>query len=118
MANGKKQHVFYTVSKRTRIKRATLYIMFRRPENRRRSLASDKPIEETVNMNELISLMQTDPPGIVGETLDFCLYECSIEDAPDAEEVAQWRDILKARGGKFVRLADICQTWLDEEADK
>ena len=95
--------------------------MFRRPENRRRSLASDKPIEETeetVNMNELTNLMQTEAPGIVGETLDFCLYECSIEDAPDAEEVAQWRDILKARGGKFVRLADICQTWLDEEADK
>lgn len=118
MANGKKQHVFYTVSKRTRIKQATLRIMFRRPENGRRSLTSDKPIEETVNMSELTSLMQTEAPGIVGETLDFCLYECSIEDAPDAEEVAQWRDILKARGGKFVRLADICQTWLDEEADK
>ena len=44
-------------------------------------------------MNELTSLMQTEAPGIVGETLDFCLYECSIEDAPDAEEVAQWRDI-------------------------
>ena len=41
-----------------------------------------------------------------------------LKSAPDAEEVAQWRDILKARGGKFVRLADICQTWLDEEADK
>ena len=56
-------------------------------------------------MNELTSLMQTETPGIVGETLDFCLYECSIEDAPDAEEVAQWRDILKARGGKFVRFS-------------
>ena len=74
-------------------------------------LTGDKPIKETVNMNELTSLMQTEAPGIVDETLDFCLYECSIE-------VAQWRDILKARGGKFVRLADICQTWLDEEADK
>ena len=95
---------FYTVSKRTRIKRATLYIMFRRPENRRRSLASDKPIEETVNMNELTSLMQTEPPGIVGETLDFCLYECSIEDAPDAEEVAQWRDILKGAGWEICPL--------------
>ena len=25
-------------------------------------------------MNELTSLMQTEAPGIVGETLDFCLY--------------------------------------------
>lgn len=33
-----------------------------------------------------------------------------------AEEVAQWRDILAARGGKFLRLSKICQTWLDEEA--
>ena len=92
MANGKRQHVFYTVSKRTRIERATLRIMFGRPENRRRSLTSDKPdkpIEETVNMNELTSLMHNEAPGIVGETLDFCLYECSIEDAPDAEEVAK-----------------------------
>ena len=32
-----------------------------------------------------------------------------------AAEVAQWRDILAARGGKFTRLAQICQTWLDEE---
>ena len=118
MANGKRQRVFYTVSKRAQIKRAALHISSDGLINRRRSLASDKPIKETVNMNELTSLMQTEAPGVVGETLDFCLYECSIEDAPDAEEVAQWRDILKARGGKFVRLADICQTWLDEEADK
>ena len=46
-------------------------------------------------MNELTSLMQTEAPGIVGETLDFCLYECSIEEATDAEEVEQWGDILK-----------------------
>ena len=93
--------------------------MFRRPENRQCDLTSDKPIKETVNMNELTSLMQTEAPGIVGETLDFCLYECSIEDAPDAEEVAQWRDILKVTGvEKFVRLVRYCQTWLDEEADK
>ena len=78
--------------------------MFRRPENKQCDLTSDKSIKETVNMNELTNLMQTEAPGIVGETLDFCLYECSIEDAPDAEEVAQWRDILKARGGKICPL--------------
>ncbi|MDO4248284.1 MAG: dioxygenase [Neisseria sp.] len=66
-------------------------------------------------MSELLRLMETESPGIVGETLDFWLYECSMDDAPDAEEVARWRDILNARGGKFVRLAGICQTWLDEE---
>ncbi|ENV5461128.1 ring hydroxylating dioxygenase [Neisseria gonorrhoeae] len=53
---------------------------------------------------------------VIEETLDFLLYECSIDDAPSAEEVAQWRDILAARGGKFLRLSKICQTWLDEEA--
>ena len=67
-------------------------------------------------MSELRNLMQTEPAGIVAETLDFWLYECSIDEAPAAAEVAQWRDILAARGGKFTRLAQICQTWLDEEA--
>ncbi|EGZ44471.1 hypothetical protein [Neisseria wadsworthii] len=66
-------------------------------------------------MSELIDLIKHEAPGVVGETLDFLLYECSVEDAPAAQEVAQWRDILHARGGKFVRLAGICQTWLDEE---
>ena len=55
-------------------------------------------------MSELTSLMQTEAPGIVGETLDFCLYECSIEDAPDAEEVAQWRDIFEGAGWKICPL--------------
>ena len=43
------------------------------------------------------------------------LYECSLDEAPAAEDVARWRDILRARGGKFLRLADLCQTWLDGE---
>ena len=48
-------------------------------------------------------------------TLDFWLYECSMDEAPSAAEVTQWRDILNARGGRFSRLAALCQTWLDEE---
>ena len=60
-------------------------------------------------------LTQQEAAGTVAETLDFWLYECSIDEAPAAAEVAQWRDILAARGGKFTRLAQICQTWLDEE---
>ncbi|STZ75903.1 dioxygenase [Bergeriella denitrificans] len=67
-------------------------------------------------MSELLTLIQTESVGIVEETLDFWLYECSIDEAPSREEVSQWRDILAQRGGKFGRLAQICQTWLDEEA--
>lgn len=66
-------------------------------------------------MSALRLLMETETAGLIGETLEFWLYECSVEDAPDAQEVAVWRDILQARGGKFARLAGICQTWLDEE---
>ncbi|PSJ79422.1 dioxygenase [Neisseria iguanae] len=66
-------------------------------------------------MSELIDLIQTESVGTVGETLDFLLYECSMDDAPSSEEVVQWRDVLNRRGGKFLRLAELCQTWLDEE---
>lgn len=66
-------------------------------------------------MNQLLDLVQTESVGVVEETLDFCLYECSLDDAPDKEEVKAWRDALNQRGGKFVRLATMCQTWLDEE---
>lgn len=66
-------------------------------------------------MSELIDLIETESIATVGETLDFLLYECSLDDAPNREEVAQWRDLLNKRGGKFVRLAKICQTWLEEE---
>ncbi|WP_416188897.1 dioxygenase [Neisseria sp. CCUG17229] len=68
-------------------------------------------------MSELIDLIETESVGTVEETLDFLLYECSLDDAPSREEVAQWRDLLNGRGGKFVRLAKICQTWLDEEGE-
>ena len=64
-------------------------------------------------MTQILELIQTESVGVVEETLDFLLYECSIEDAPTAEEVEQWRDILNGRSNKFIRLATICQTWLD-----
>ncbi|MCP1660826.1 dioxygenase [Neisseria perflava] len=66
-------------------------------------------------MTELFDLIQTESVGVVEETLDFWLYECSLDEAPGRDEVAQWCDMLQQRGGKFVRLAGICQTWLDEE---
>ena len=66
-------------------------------------------------VSELIDLIQTEPAGVVAETLDFLLHECSLDEAPSAEEVAQWRDLLTARGGKFLKLADACQAWLNLE---
>ena len=66
-------------------------------------------------MSELLDLIQTESAGIVAETLDFWLNECSLDEAPTAEEVTRWRNILTQRGGKFSRLATLCQTWLIEE---
>lgn len=73
------------------------------------------PPERTETMSELDRLVQTESAAIIEETLNFLLYECSIDDAPSAAEVAGWKDALNRRGGKFTRLAQICQTWLDEE---
>ena len=42
--------------------------------------------------------------------------QAAIDEAPSPEEVAQWRDILMKRGGKFERYAHLCQKWLEEEA--
>ncbi|MFQ3070413.1 dioxygenase [Neisseria polysaccharea] len=67
-------------------------------------------------MSELNRLIQTESVAVIEETLNFLLYECSIDDAPTVEEIAVWRDMLAARGRKFLRLSKICQTWLDEEA--
>ena len=77
---------------------------------------SKQTLKEHSIMSELLTLIETESAGIVAETLDFWLYECSLDEAPKPEEVAQWRDILAKRGAKFERLAAICQTWLDEEA--
>ncbi|WP_107878674.1 dioxygenase [Neisseria animaloris] len=68
-------------------------------------------------MSALTELIETESPTVVAETLDFCLHECSIDEAPSVEEVAKWRDILRRRGGKFARLSEVCQTWLEEEGE-
>ena len=78
-------------------------------------LARQTRISDGLDMTELLDLIRNESAGTVGETLDFWLYECSMDEAPSAAEVAQWRDILNARGGRFSRLAALCQTWLDEE---
>lgn len=68
-------------------------------------------------MQAVLELIGTEPSAVVAETLDFLLYECSLDEAPSPEEVRRWQEILLARGGKFVRLAQICETWLEEEAE-
>lgn len=50
-------------------------------------------------MNELLELIQTESVGTVEETLDFFLYECSLDEAPTIEEVKLLRDELDKRGG-------------------
>lgn len=51
-------------------------------------------LSDGLTMPELTDLTQQEAAGTVAETLDFWLYECSIDEAPAAAEVAQWRDIL------------------------
>ena len=67
-------------------------------------------------MTELTQLIQTDSYGEVQETLQFLLEECSLDQAPNREEIAQWRDILAMRGGKFQALAQQCQQSLNDPA--
>lgn len=65
-------------------------------------------------MSALNELIRTESPALIRETLDFLLYECSIDDTPSVEEVAQWCDILQNRGKKFLPLADLCTQWISE----
>ena len=67
-------------------------------------------------MNELIDMIRHDSFGDVQETLRFLLEECSLEELPAQEEVQQWHLILMQRGGKFVKLANVCQDFLEETA--
>lgn len=66
--------------------------------------------------HEFLDLIRHESVGIVAETLDFWLNECAISEAPSAAEVSEWQSLLAARGGKFDRLAKLCETWLEEEA--
>lgn len=66
--------------------------------------------------DELITACQTESAGSIAEILSFFLDECESEQAPTAEVVQTCRDILAARGGKFERLAQLCQQALEESA--
>ena len=66
-------------------------------------------------MNEITDFFRTAEPAEARETLEFMLHECSLDQAPDAADVGQWRGILTQRGGKFLPLAQMCADWLAEE---
>lgn len=66
-------------------------------------------------MQAVLDLIRTESAAVVAETLDFLLYECSLDEAPSRDDVERWCGILQARGGKFERLAQTCRVWLEEE---
>lgn len=66
-------------------------------------------------MQAITEFFQIAPVGECMPILDFWLYECSIEDAPDRNTVQQWQQLFLQRSGKFNRLADLCLQWLNEE---
>ena len=66
-------------------------------------------------MQHITELIRSETPAAVRETLEFMLYECSLDQAPDAADVGQWRGILTQRGGKFLPLAQMCADCLAEE---
>ena len=68
------------------------------------------------DMDDLSKLMHTESAGTVQSVLDFWLNECALDQAPTAAEVRMWCELLQQRGGPFVRLAQLCQDWLDETA--
>lgn len=66
-------------------------------------------------MDKAVSdLMRDENVAIVEETLLFFLYECCLDDGPDIETVTVWCNILRRRGKKFIRLVNLCETWLEE----
>lgn len=63
----------------------------------------------------LIQTCREESAGSVAELLTFFLDECEIDQAPSQQEVLLIQSILLERGGKFNRLAALCQQWLDEQ---
>lgn len=63
---------------------------------------------------ELNDLLQHESPAEVAEILQLLLDECTSDSAPNAQEVQQWQSILQQRGGKFIKLAQMCQNYLNE----
>lgn len=66
-------------------------------------------------MHSTTDFMQTASYGECAETLDFWLNECTLDEAPSAAVVQNWQQIFQSRGNKFLRLATLCQQWLNED---
>lgn len=64
--------------------------------------------------DELQDLIQHESYGDVLETLQFLFEECSLDEAPSKSEVMQWAQWLQQRGGKFLKLAQMCQDYIQE----
>lgn len=64
--------------------------------------------------SELNAMMQHDAYADVQETLLFLLEECSLDEAPSLAEVAQWQAIFNQRGGKFQKLAHLCEQFIQK----
>lgn len=77
---------------------------FRQPETKPNTTFPDTMTDYTA----LHQMLAEDDYGDIRETLLFFLEECSLDEAPSAEELRRWQTILSARGGKFTRLAELC----------
>jgi len=51
-------------------------------------------------------------PDEVAFLVEFMLWECSLDQAPERAEVIEWEKVLHKRGGKFERYAKLCHDWL------
>lgn len=47
--------------------------------------------------------------------IDFFLWECEITQAPSVDQVTQWETVLRQRGGKYIRYAQLCADWIQHE---
>ncbi len=66
--------------------------------------------------NELLEICRSESVGAVNELLEFFLYECELDHAPSYQDVRDCRDILRNRGGRFERLAKVCEEWLRQNS--
>lgn len=71
--------------------------------------------QATANMNDALNhIMQHDSFAEAKETLLFLLEECSLDESPSLNEVAHWQTIFTQRGGSFLKLAERCQQFIQE----
>lgn len=62
----------------------------------------------------LDDMMEHEAYADVQETLLFLLEECSLDEAPSIDEVVKWQAVFRQRGGKFQKLAHLCEQFIQE----